>query len=91
MKASEDKTFPGAIVASLASPSGQAVAAVNRRYAYLGSYRGVFAHGLYETFTGLLAVGAPIPPRTPSGSFRAAATCRWFVPAQQPDQRQGRA
>ena len=61
LKASEDKTFPGAIVASLASPWGQAVpAGVDRRNsepAYFGSYREVFARDLYEAFTGLLADG----------------------------------
>ena len=42
IKASEDKTFPGAIVASLASPWGQAVTAgtsVNSKPVYFGSYR----------------------------------------------------
>ncbi len=60
IKASEDKTFPGAIVASLASPWGQAVPAgteSNGEPAYFGSYREVFARDLYEAFTGLLADG----------------------------------
>ena len=60
LKASEDKTFPGAIVASLASPWGQAVPAgvtQNGEPAYFGSYREVFARDLYEAFTGLLADG----------------------------------
>jgi glucoamylase len=60
LKASEDKTFPGALVASLASPWGQAVAAntlPGGRPVYFGSYREVFARDLYETFTGLLADG----------------------------------
>jgi glucan 1,4-alpha-glucosidase len=57
LKASEDKTFPGAIVASLASPWGQAVAAGNNDLTYFGSYREVFARDLYETFTGLLLDG----------------------------------
>jgi glucoamylase len=60
LKASEDKTFPGAIVASLASPWGQAVAAgtlVGGKPVYFGSYREVFARDLYEAFTGLLADG----------------------------------
>ena len=57
LKASEDKTFPGAIVASLASPWGQAVAAGDPAQTYFGSYREVFARDLYETFTGLLAAG----------------------------------
>jgi glucoamylase len=60
LKASEDKTFPGAIVASLASPWGQAVNAgtlVNGKPVYYGSYREVFARDLYEAFTGLMADG----------------------------------
>ncbi len=60
LKASEDKTFPGAIVASLASPWGQSVnagASVNGKAVYFGSYREVFARDLYEAFTGLLADG----------------------------------
>ena len=60
IKASEDKTYPGAIVASLASPWGQAVAAgtlVNGKPVYFGSYREVFSRDLYEAFTGLLTDG----------------------------------
>ena len=57
LKASEDKTFPGAVVAGLASPWGQAVSAGDRALTYFGSYREVFARDLYETFTGLLATG----------------------------------
>jgi glucoamylase len=60
VKASEDKTFPGAIVASLASPWGQAVpagTASGGEPAYFGSYREVFSRDLYEAFTGLLADG----------------------------------
>jgi glucan 1,4-alpha-glucosidase len=60
LKASEDKTFPGAVVASLASPWGQAVSAGDApggRAVYFGSYREVFARDLYEAFTGLLAAG----------------------------------
>ncbi len=60
LKASEDKTYPGAIVASLASPWGQSVPAgvtSNGEPSYFGSYREVFARDLYETFTGLLADG----------------------------------
>ena len=60
LKASEDKTYPGAIVASLASPWGQAVNAgtiVNGKPVYFGSYREVFARDLYEIFTGLLTDG----------------------------------
>ena len=57
IKASEDKTFPGAIVASLASPSGQAVSAGDPANTYFGSYREVFARDLYESWTGLVAAG----------------------------------
>jgi glucoamylase len=60
IKSSEDKTYPGAIVASLASPWGQAVAAgtaVGGKPVYFGSYREVFARDLYEAFTGLLTDG----------------------------------
>jgi glucoamylase len=62
VKASEDKTFPGAIAAGLASPWGQSVPAGNADPAtgkpiYFGSYREVFARDLYEAFTGLLVAG----------------------------------
>ncbi len=57
LKASEDKTFPGAVAASMASPWGQAVAAGDPALTYFGSYREVFARDLYETFTGLVADG----------------------------------
>ena len=60
LKASEDKTFPGAVVASLASPWGQAENAgtlVNGKPVYYGSYREVFGRDLYEAFTGLMADG----------------------------------
>jgi glucoamylase len=57
LKASEDKTFQGAIVASMASPWGQAVSAGDPTLTYFGSYREVFARDLYETFTGLMATG----------------------------------
>jgi glucan 1,4-alpha-glucosidase len=57
LKASEDKTFPGAIVASLASPWGQAVSAGDPSNTYFGSYREVFARDLYEAWTGLIADG----------------------------------
>ena len=60
IKASEDKTFPGAIAASLASPWGQAVSAgelVNGKPVYFGSYREVFSRDLYEAFTALLVDG----------------------------------
>src|SRR5207237_6877976 len=57
VKASEDKTFPGAIVASLASPWGQATSAGDPANTYFGSYREIFARDLYEAWTGLVADG----------------------------------
>jgi glucoamylase len=57
IKASEDKTFAGAIVASLASPWGQAVSAGDPANTYFGSYREVFSRDLYEAWTGLVAAG----------------------------------
>jgi glucoamylase len=60
VKASEDKTFPGAIAAGLASPWGQSVTAgtfTNGQPTYFGSYREVFARDLYEAFAGLLVAG----------------------------------
>jgi glucan 1,4-alpha-glucosidase len=57
VKASEDKTFPGAIVAGLASPWGQAVSAGDPNNTYFGSYREVFSRDLYEAWTGLMAAG----------------------------------
>jgi glucoamylase len=77
LKASEDKTFPGAISAGLASPWGQAVAAGDPALTYFGSYREVFARDLYETFTGLVAMG---------DIATAKATVRFlFERQQQPD------
>ena len=60
VRASVDKTFPGAIAAGLASPWGQSVPAgnlTNGEPTYFGSYREVFARDLYEAFTGLLLAG----------------------------------
>ena len=85
VKASEDKTFPGAIVASLASPWGQAVSAgdpIDGKAPYFGSYREVFARDLYEAYTGLLTAG-DIPT--------ARAVTRFlFERQQQPDGRMPR-
>jgi glucoamylase len=80
LKASEDKTFPGAVVASLASPWGQAVPAGvfdGSDPSYFGSYREVFARDLYEAFTGLLADGDIATAK--------AATLFLFDRQQQPD------
>jgi glucoamylase len=60
VRASVDKTFPGAIAAGLASPWGQSVPAGNLtdgEPTYFGSYREVFARDLYEAFTALLVSG----------------------------------
>jgi glucoamylase len=80
LKASEDKTYPGAIVASLASPWGQSVpagATAGGEPSYFGSYREVFARDLYEAFTGLLADGDIATAR--------AATLFLFDRQQLPD------
>ena len=80
VKASEDKTFPGAIAAGLASPWGQSVPAgnlANGEPTYFGSYREVFARDLYEAFTGLLVAGDVQTAR--------AATLFLFDRQQQPD------
>jgi glucan 1,4-alpha-glucosidase len=57
LKASEDKTFSGAISASIASPWGQATSAGDPANTYFGSYREIFARDLYEAWTGLMADG----------------------------------
>ncbi len=77
LKASEDKTFAGAIVASLASPWGQAISAGDPANTYFGSYREVFARDLYEAWTGLLADGDLATAR--------AATLFLFNRQQLPD------
>jgi glucoamylase len=80
VKASEDKQFPGAIAAGLASPWGQAVPAgnaTNGKPTYFGSYREVFARDLYEAFAGLLVAGDINTARD--------ATLFLFDRQQQPD------
>lgn len=57
IRASQDKTFAGAEVASLASPWGQAVSAGDPNNTYFGSYREVFARDLYEAWTGFYLDG----------------------------------
>ncbi|HEU5158752.1 MAG TPA: glucodextranase DOMON-like domain-containing protein [Streptosporangiaceae bacterium] len=85
LKASEDKTFPGAVVASLGSPWGQAISAADRpggQPVYFGSYREVFSRDLYEAFTGLLVAG---------DLATARATARFLFERQQlPDGRMPR-
>jgi GH15 family glucan-1,4-alpha-glucosidase len=51
VKASEDKTFPGAIVAGLDAPWGQSIPGFNT------GYREVFARDLYEAWTALYTDG----------------------------------
>ena len=57
VKATEDKTFPGAIAASLTSPWGQAISAGDTNNTYFGSYREVFARDLYEAWTSVFLDG----------------------------------
>jgi glucoamylase len=77
VRASVDKTFPGALVAGLASPWGQSVPAgnlTNGEPTYFGSYREVFARDLYEGFTTLLIDG---------DRSTAQATTRFLFDRQQ--------
>jgi glucan 1,4-alpha-glucosidase len=55
LKADEDKTYPGAFVASPTDPWGQSVPAMTTHPGW--TYREVFTRDSYETFTGLLADG----------------------------------
>ena len=55
IKAAEDKTYPGAFVASPTDPWGQSVPATTTHPGW--TYREIFARDSYETFTGLLADG----------------------------------
>ncbi len=55
LKADEDKTYPGALVASPTDPWGQSVPATTTHPGW--TYREVFARDSYETLTGLLADG----------------------------------
>src|SRR5207253_8342076 len=55
LKADEDKTYPGAFVASPTDPWGQSVPAATTHPGW--TYREIFARDSYETFTGLLADG----------------------------------
>jgi glucoamylase len=80
VKASEDKTFPGAIAAGLGSPWGQSVPAgnfTNGLPTYFGSYREEFSRDMYEAFTGLLVAG--------DVQTAQAATLFLFDRQQQPD------
>jgi glucoamylase len=75
LKADEDKTYPGAFVASPTDPWGQSVPATTTHPGW--TYREVFARDNYETFTGLLADGD-------AGSARAMVRFL-FDRTQQPD------
>ena len=77
LKAVEDKTFPGALVAAPASPWGQAISAGDPQNTYFGSYREVFARDLYEIWTGLMADGDTATAKD--------ATLFLFDRQQQPD------
>ena len=89
VKAAEDKTFPGAVAAALASPWGQAVSAGDPANTYFGSYREVFARDLYEAWTALLVAGDRATARDDDAlPVRAPAAPRRLDAAQQPHQRQ---
>ncbi|MBO1756129.1 glucodextranase DOMON-like domain-containing protein [Allobranchiibius sp. CTAmp26] len=57
VKASEDKTFPGAIVAGIDKPWGQSTPANDPNNLFTTSYWEVFPRDLYEAFTALLVDG----------------------------------
>ena len=70
VKAHEDKTFPGAFIASLTIPWGQAADAS----AGAGGYHFVWARDEYEQATGLLAAG---------DTFAAKQAVTWLFTRQQ--------
>ena len=75
LKADEDKTYPGAFVASPTDPWGQSVPATTTHPGW--TYREVFARDSYETFTGLLADGdmpAPGPWSVSCSTDRSSPT-----------------
>ncbi len=57
VKASEDKTFPGAIVAGIDAPWGQSIVANDPADLFHSGYREVFARDLYEAWTALYVDG----------------------------------
>ncbi len=75
IKSADDKTYPGAFVASPTDPWGQAVPASTTHAGW--TYREVFARDSYETFTGLLADGDQTSARQMVNFL--------FDRAQQPD------
>ena len=81
IKADEDKTYPGAFVASPTDPWGQAVPAQTTHPGW--TYREVFARDSYETFTGLLADGDTASARAMVRFlFRSHAAARRQFPAR---------
>ena len=89
VKAAEDKTFPGAVAASLDLAVGPGGLGGDPANTYFGSYREVFARDLYEAWTAVFLAGDrataqrhdALPVRAPAAAGRLDA-------AQQPDQRQ---
>ncbi len=57
VKASEDKTYPGAIVAGLDAPWGQSIVANDPNNLFSSGYREVFSRDLYEAWTALYTDG----------------------------------
>jgi glucoamylase len=57
VKASEDKTFPGAIIAGIDAPWGQSIPANDPSNLFATGYREVFSRDLYEAWTGLFTDG----------------------------------
>jgi glucan 1,4-alpha-glucosidase len=57
VKASEDKTFPGAIVAGVDAPWGQSIPANDPTNLFATGYREVFSRDLYEAWTALFTDG----------------------------------
>ncbi|WP_345761184.1 glucodextranase DOMON-like domain-containing protein [Diaminobutyricibacter sp. McL0608] len=57
VKASEDKAFPGAIVAGLDAPWGQSIVANDPNNLFTSGYREVFSRDLYEAWTALYTDG----------------------------------
>lgn len=57
IKMSEDKAFPGALVASPSSPWGQAVSAGDPNNLFFGSYREVFCRDAYHAALALYLAG----------------------------------
>lgn len=57
VKASEDKKYPGAIVAGLDAPWGQSIVANDPNNLFSNGYREVFSRDLYEAWTALYTDG----------------------------------